>query len=221
MSDWDNNNTKTKHAVFQWYGKCSWRNTQYKRLCTANVNTVAVVWPQLLHSHKTFLESLTNWELMLWCSSLILFLLRLATLGSETNCKYSNSSVLLTEQVKLPISCYRVTIRWLVSVWWEFFMRLLYNLHCVNCSWLQINLYLKMEKKPSKKEALNIVNNVLKLATKLMKVSVKLVVLFESLKYCFRTKVMLCMTTDYVCNEKQTSQITALDLIKYKTSHNS
>lgn len=37
---------------------------------------------------------------MVWASSLILFLLRLATLGSETNCKYSNSSVLLTEQVK-------------------------------------------------------------------------------------------------------------------------
>uniref|UniRef100_A0A3B4YZE8 Putative homeodomain transcription factor 1 n=1 Tax=Stegastes partitus TaxID=144197 RepID=A0A3B4YZE8_9TELE len=85
---------------------------------------------QLLHSHKTFLESMTNWELMVWCSSLMLFLLRLATLGSETNCKYSNSSVLLTEQ---------------------------------------INLYLKMEKKPNKKEELSIVNNVLKLATKLMK----------------------------------------------------
>ncbi|XP_070758425.1 putative homeodomain transcription factor 1 [Enoplosus armatus] len=89
-----------------------------------------IICAQLLHSHKTFLESLTNWELMVWASSLILFLLRLATLGSETNCKYSNSSVLLTEQ---------------------------------------INLYLKMEKKPNKKEELNIVNNVLKLATKLMK----------------------------------------------------
>ncbi|XP_044023964.1 putative homeodomain transcription factor 1 [Siniperca chuatsi] len=89
-----------------------------------------IICAQLLHSHNTFLESLTNWELMVWASSLILFLLRLATLGSETNCKYSNSSVLLTEQ---------------------------------------INLYLKMEKKPNKKEELNIVNNVLKLATKLMK----------------------------------------------------
>ncbi|XP_069389407.1 putative homeodomain transcription factor 1 isoform X2 [Paralichthys olivaceus] len=89
-----------------------------------------IICAQLLHSHKTFLESQTNWELMVWGSSLILFLLRLATLGSETNCKYSNSSVLLTEQ---------------------------------------INLYLKMEKKPNKKEELNIVNNVLKLATKLMK----------------------------------------------------
>lgn len=89
-----------------------------------------IICAQLLHSHNTFLESFTNWELMVWASSLVLFLLRLATLGSETNCKYSNSSVLLTEQ---------------------------------------INLYLKMEKKPNKKEELNIVNNVLKLATKLMK----------------------------------------------------
>uniref|UniRef100_A0A8C7X5U7 Putative homeodomain transcription factor 1 n=1 Tax=Oryzias sinensis TaxID=183150 RepID=A0A8C7X5U7_9TELE len=89
-----------------------------------------IVSAQLLHSPKTFLESLTNWECMMWGSSLLLFLLRLATLGSETNSKYSNSSVLLTEQ---------------------------------------INLYLKMEKKPNKKEQLNIVNNVLKLATKLMK----------------------------------------------------
>ncbi|XP_061076286.1 putative homeodomain transcription factor 1 [Conger conger] len=85
---------------------------------------------QLLHSHHTFLDSQINWELMIWGTSLIVFLLRLATLGSETNQKYSNVSVLLTEQ---------------------------------------INLYLKMEKKPNKKDELNIVNNVLKLATKLMK----------------------------------------------------
>lgn len=55
--------------------------------------------PQLLHSHQTFLESLINWELMVWASSLLFFLLRLSTLGSQTDCKYSNSSVLLTEQV--------------------------------------------------------------------------------------------------------------------------
>nr|XP_015197824.1 PREDICTED: putative homeodomain transcription factor 1 isoform X1 [Lepisosteus oculatus]XP_015197825.1 PREDICTED: putative homeodomain transcription factor 1 isoform X1 [Lepisosteus oculatus]XP_015197826.1 PREDICTED: putative homeodomain transcription factor 1 isoform X1 [Lepisosteus oculatus] len=85
---------------------------------------------QFLQSHHTFLDSMYNWELLIWESSLVIFLLRLATLGSETNRKYSNMSVLLTEQ---------------------------------------INLYLKMEKKPSKKEELNIVNNVLKLATKLMK----------------------------------------------------
>ncbi|XP_041092056.1 protein PHTF1-like isoform X2 [Polyodon spathula] len=85
---------------------------------------------QLLHGHDTFLDYIYNWELLTWGGALITFLLRLATLGSETNKKYSNVSVLLTEQ---------------------------------------INLYLKMEKKPNKKDQLYVVNNVLKLATKLMK----------------------------------------------------
>ncbi|XP_066528987.1 putative homeodomain transcription factor 1 [Hoplias malabaricus] len=85
---------------------------------------------QLLHSHHTFLDSGINWELLVWGAALLVFLLRLATLGAEINHKYSNASVLLTEQ---------------------------------------INLYLKMEKKPDKKDELNIVNNVLKLATKLLK----------------------------------------------------
>lgn len=67
---------------------------------------------------------------MIWETALLLFLLRLASLGSETNKKYSNVSILLTEQ---------------------------------------INLYLKMEKKPNKKEQLTLVNNVLKLSTKLLK----------------------------------------------------
>lgn len=47
------------------------------------------------------------------------------------------------------------------------FFAVIYN----NGSLSQINLYLKMEKKPNKKDSLSIVNNVLKLATKLMKVS--------------------------------------------------
>ncbi|XP_039605236.1 protein PHTF1-like isoform X2 [Polypterus senegalus] len=85
---------------------------------------------KLLRGHHTFLQYTYNWELLVWETSLVIFLLRLATLGSETNKKFSNVSILLTEQ---------------------------------------INLYLKMEKKPDKKEELNIVNNVLKLATKLMK----------------------------------------------------
>ncbi|CAF88623.1 unnamed protein product, partial [Tetraodon nigroviridis] len=89
-----------------------------------------IICAQLLHSHKTFLESLINWELLVWASSLLFFLLRLSTLASKTDCKYSNSSVLLTEQ---------------------------------------INVYRKMEKKPNKKDQLSVVNNVLKLATKLMK----------------------------------------------------
>lgn len=56
--------------------------------------------PQLLHVHETFLECHYNWELVIWCSSLSLFLLRFVTLGSETSKKYSNTSILLTEQVR-------------------------------------------------------------------------------------------------------------------------
>ncbi|XP_075471416.1 protein PHTF1 isoform X5 [Ascaphus truei] len=85
---------------------------------------------QVLHRHTTFLNYVYNWELLIWETALLIFLLRLTSLGSETNKKYSNVSILLTEE---------------------------------------INLYLKMEKKPNKKEQLNIVNNVLKLSSKLIK----------------------------------------------------
>lgn len=94
------------------------------------LSVVFICCAQLLHVHETFLELHYNWELMIWCASLSLYLLRFVTLGSETSKKYSNTSILLTEQ---------------------------------------INLYLKMEKKPNKKEELTLVNNVLKLATKLLK----------------------------------------------------
>ncbi|XP_030071615.1 protein PHTF2 isoform X4 [Microcaecilia unicolor] len=94
------------------------------------ISVVFICCAQLLHVHDIFLECHYNWELVIWCISLTLFLLRFVTLGSETSKKYSNTSILLTEQ---------------------------------------INLYLKMEKKPNKKEELTLVNNVLKLATKLLK----------------------------------------------------
>ncbi|KAL4612700.1 putative homeodomain transcription factor 2 [Arapaima gigas] len=94
------------------------------------LSVVFICCAQLLQGHHTFLDCHYNWELVTWCFSLSLFLLRFATLGSETSKKYSNTSTLLTEQ---------------------------------------INLYLKMEKKPNKKEELTLVNNVLKLATKLLK----------------------------------------------------
>lgn len=58
--------------------------------------------PQLLHVHETFLECHYNWELLVWCCGLSLFLLRFVTLGSETSKKYSNASILLTEQVRPP-----------------------------------------------------------------------------------------------------------------------
>lgn len=142
--------------------------------------------PQLLHSHKTFLESLTNWELMVWASSLILFLLRLATLGSETNCKYSNSSVLLTEQVKHTGAWADSRFIQSVHIWITLSLFAIFN----KCSRSQINLYLKMEKKPNKKEELSIVNNVLKLATKLMKVSRSR----SSFHWCFATlEVFICI----------------------------
>ncbi|XP_032762956.1 putative homeodomain transcription factor 2 isoform X2 [Rattus rattus] len=94
------------------------------------ISVVFICCAQLLHVHEIFLDCHYNWELAIWCISLSLFLLRFVTLGSETSKKYSNTSILLTEQ---------------------------------------INLYLKMEKKPNKKEELTLVNNVLKLATKLLK----------------------------------------------------
>ncbi|XP_053263462.1 protein PHTF2 isoform X2 [Podarcis raffonei] len=94
------------------------------------ISAVFICCAQLLHVHEIFLDCHYNWELVIWCISLTLFLLRFVTLGSETSKKYSNTSILLTEQ---------------------------------------INLYLKMEKKPNKKEELTLVNNVLKLATKLLK----------------------------------------------------
>ncbi|KAM9292601.1 protein PHTF2 isoform 6-T6 [Morus bassanus] len=94
------------------------------------ISVVFICCAQLLHMHEIFLDCHYNWELIIWCISLTLFLLRFVTLGSETSKKYSNTSILLTEQ---------------------------------------INLYLKMEKKPNKKEELTLVNNVLKLATKLLK----------------------------------------------------
>lgn len=60
--------------------------------------------PQILHGHSSFLDSLYNWELLIWEASLTVFLLRLFTLGSEVSRKYNNISILLTEQVwNLPL----------------------------------------------------------------------------------------------------------------------
>eukprot|EP00063_Salmo_salar_P089486 XP_014064321.1 PREDICTED: putative homeodomain transcription factor 2 [Salmo salar] len=63
------------------------------------LSVVFICCAQLLHIHHTFLECHYNWELVIWCYSLSLFLLRFVTLGSETSKKYSNTSILLTEQV--------------------------------------------------------------------------------------------------------------------------
>ncbi|KAE8623140.1 hypothetical protein XENTR_v10005516 [Xenopus tropicalis] len=55
---------------------------------------------QVLHGYTTFLNSVYNWEFLIWETALLIFLLRLTSLGSETNKKYSNVSVLLTEEVR-------------------------------------------------------------------------------------------------------------------------
>lgn len=51
----------------------------------------------------------------MWEAALLLFLLRLASLGSETNKKYSNISILLTEQVA-PFSLYLPWALWFVWI---------------------------------------------------------------------------------------------------------
>ncbi|NXJ38958.1 PHTF2 factor, partial [Ciconia maguari] len=63
------------------------------------ISVVFICCAQLLHMHEIFLDCHYNWELVIWCISLTLFLLRFVTLGSETSKKYSNTSILLTEQV--------------------------------------------------------------------------------------------------------------------------
>lgn len=67
---------------------------------------------QVLKGHKTFLNAAYNWEFLIWEAALLLFLLRLVSLGSETNKKYSNISILLTEQV----SPFSVLSLWLSSL---------------------------------------------------------------------------------------------------------
>lgn len=67
------------------------------------LNFAFYLYFQLLHVHEIFLDCHYNWELVIWCISLTLFLLRFVTLGSETSKKYSNTSILLTEQVSMYI----------------------------------------------------------------------------------------------------------------------
>ena len=56
---------------------------------------------QLLKDTETYLDFLCNWELLVWCLSLGVYLLRFMTLGLKINKKYRNLSVLITEQINL------------------------------------------------------------------------------------------------------------------------
>ncbi|OQV25522.1 putative homeodomain transcription factor [Hypsibius exemplaris] len=84
----------------------------------------------VVNAEDQFTTSIYVWESMLWLFAVGLFLLRFMVLGSKTNEKFRNFSVLTTEQ---------------------------------------LNLYLRMEQKPHKKDQLMLVNNVLKLAADLIK----------------------------------------------------
>ncbi|KAM4699687.1 protein PHTF1 isoform 2-T2 [Discoglossus pictus] len=53
---------------------------------------------QVLQGYSTFLSYVYNWEFLIWETALLIFLLRLTSLGSDTNKKYSNVSILLTEE---------------------------------------------------------------------------------------------------------------------------
>jgi len=58
---------------------------------------------QLLQDASSFVDHLGNWELVLWCLTLSVFLMRYVTLGTSINKKYRNFSVLITEQVTLTM----------------------------------------------------------------------------------------------------------------------
>jgi len=65
---------------------------------------VCVMWLlQLLQDASSFVDHLGNWELVLWCLTLSVFLMRYVTLGTSINKKYRNFSVLITEQVTLTM----------------------------------------------------------------------------------------------------------------------
>lgn len=43
------------------------------------------------------------WQLLVWCCFISFFLLRYLTLGSNTNNRYRDTSVLLTEQINVQL----------------------------------------------------------------------------------------------------------------------
>jgi hypothetical protein len=62
---------------------------------------ISILSIELLQDYGTFLDHLGNWELVMWCMCLGVYLLRFITLGTKINKKYRNFSVLITEQINL------------------------------------------------------------------------------------------------------------------------
>ena len=67
----------------------------------SRVNSSVTLISQLLRDAEIYLDYLCNWELLVWCMALGVYLLRFMTLGLRINKKYRNLSVLITEQINL------------------------------------------------------------------------------------------------------------------------
>ncbi|RUS70098.1 hypothetical protein EGW08_022137 [Elysia chlorotica] len=63
--------------------------------------TVSLISLQMLKDSDNYLGYLCNWELLIWCGGLAIFLMRFMTVGLKINKKYRNLSVLITEQINL------------------------------------------------------------------------------------------------------------------------
>ncbi|BFZ21051.1 hypothetical protein BsWGS_24089 [Bradybaena similaris] len=65
------------------------------------VCAVCLISLQMLKDTSSYLDYLCNWELLIWCTALAVFLMRFMTVGLKINKKYRNLSVLITEQINL------------------------------------------------------------------------------------------------------------------------
>ncbi|CAM9326436.1 unnamed protein product [Ascophyllum nodosum] len=63
----------------------------------------AILFEVLGNREARFLTMLVHWELLVWCCSISFFLLRYLTLGADTNDRYRDTSVLLTEQINVQL----------------------------------------------------------------------------------------------------------------------
>lgn len=64
----------------------------------------------MLKETETYLDNLCNWELVMWCIALGIYIMRFMTLGLKINKKYRNLSVLITEQVRTMLCGFHVHI---------------------------------------------------------------------------------------------------------------
>lgn len=66
-----------------------------------SISLVCLMCIQMLKEAETYLDYLCNWELIVWCFALGIYIMRFMTLGLKINKKYRNLSVLITEQINL------------------------------------------------------------------------------------------------------------------------